>query len=66
MDIPIEKLNQADLLDRWRQTLKTLQQSEQENPHWHWPVVQDHLETLHALARELSQREAQERAQWQP
>ena len=64
--LPIEKMSLFDLLKEWQSALDQLKATEETNPRWDWPPVQRHLERLHALAREVRTRKAQERAKWQP
>ena len=64
--LPIEKMSLFDLLKEWQTELEQLKATEETNPHWDWSPVQRHLERLHALAREIRMRKAQERAKWQP
>jgi hypothetical protein len=63
---PIEKMSLFDLLKEWHAELEQLKVTEETNSRWDWPPVQRHLERLHALAREIRVRKAQERAKWQP
>jgi len=64
--LPIEKMSLYDLLKEWQSELDQLKSAEETNPRWEWPPVQMRLERLHALAREIRTRKAQERAKWQP
>jgi hypothetical protein len=64
--LPIEKMSLFDLLKEWQSELDHLKSAEETNPRWEWPPVQQRLERLHALAREIRTRKAQERAKWQP
>ena len=64
--LPIERMSLFDLFNEWQSELDALKATEESNPRWDWKPVQLHLERLHALAREISSRKAQERAKWQP
>ena len=64
--LPIEKMSLFDLLKEWQSELDQLKATDESNPRWDWSSVQLHLERLHALAREIRTRKAQERAKWQP
>jgi hypothetical protein len=66
MKPPIEKMAVHDLVKEWQAELSALQTTEQTNPTWEWKPVQLRLERLHALARQLRTKKAEERAKWQP
>lgn len=66
MDQPIEKMSVQDLTKAWEQQVNALAEMDKTNPKWAWRPVQLRLEQLHALARELAQKKALERAKWQP
>ncbi len=66
MNQPIEKMSVHELLKEWQSAIGSLQGIEKNNPNWEWKSVQLSLERLHALAREIHAKKAQERAKWQP
>ena len=66
MNQPIEKMSMHELLKEWQSEVGALQAIEKSNPDWNWKPLQLSLERLHALARELHSKKAQERAKWQP
>jgi hypothetical protein len=66
MDQPIEKMSVQDLTKAWEQQVSALADMDKTNPKWEWRPVQLCLEHLHALARELNNKKALERAKWQP
>ena len=66
MNQPIEKMSLHELHKEWLSEVGALQAIEQHNPNWTWKPLQLSLERLHALAREIHAKKAQERAKWQP
>ncbi len=66
MDQSIEKMSVQDLTKAWEQQVNALAEMDKANPKWNWRPVQLCLERLHALARELGNKKALERAKWQP